>query len=563
MAASIPASAIVRVVPNVLGAGGSGLDLVGLLLTDNMRAPIGTVLNFASADDVAAYFGPVTTEATLAAIYFAGYDGSSIKPAVLRIAQYPTVAVPAYIRGGPTGYTLAQLQALSGVLTLTIDGRSVTSGTINLAGATSFSNAATLIQTGLNDQDATVTGAISGTTLTVSAVAAGNVAVGQTVGGASAGTVITALGTGTGGTGTYTVNNSQTLASTTLRLGATTVAYDSVSGAFVITGGTPGAAGTISYATGALAGPLAFTQANGATLSQGAAAAIASQGLSNIAGLTQNFASFTTTFKPSAADMLALATWTDLQQNRFLYAMWDNSITATQAGSTTSVGSQIAAAGLSGTASLYDPNNGASLAAFVMGAIASINFQQTEGRVTLAFRSGSGIQPGVTNASIASNLVANGYNFYGSYATANDTFTFLNPGSVSGEFDWLDSYVNQVWLNAGFQQDLMNLLVDAGSIPYNVDGYALIEAALLDRINQAVNFGAIRAGVTLSQLQAANVNAAAGRKISDTLEQRGWYVFVGDAAPTVREQRGSPPVTFWYTDGGSVQSINLSSVLVK
>jgi hypothetical protein len=59
------------------------------------------------------------------------------------------------------------------------------------------------------------TGSISGTTLTVSAVASGNIAVGQTVygPGIAAGTVITADGTGTGGTGTYTVGLSQTVTS--------------------------------------------------------------------------------------------------------------------------------------------------------------------------------------------------------------------------------------------------------------------------------------------------------------------------------------------------------------
>lgn len=58
------------------------------------------------------------------------------------------------------------------------------------------------------------TGGISGTVLTVSAFSAGELTIGQTVHGVgvSAGTKITALGTGTGGTGTYTVNNSQTVA---------------------------------------------------------------------------------------------------------------------------------------------------------------------------------------------------------------------------------------------------------------------------------------------------------------------------------------------------------------
>ncbi len=59
------------------------------------------------------------------------------------------------------------------------------------------------------------TGSISGTTLTASAVT-GTIAIGQTVYGAAAGTTITALGTGSGGAGTYTVSVSQTVASTAM-----------------------------------------------------------------------------------------------------------------------------------------------------------------------------------------------------------------------------------------------------------------------------------------------------------------------------------------------------------
>lgn len=73
-----------------------------------------------------------------------------------------------------------------------------------------------------------VTGAISGTTLTVSAVTSGTLAVGQTISGTgvAAGTTINALGTGTGGTGTYTVSASQTVSSTTVT--ATSTRYDCV-----------------------------------------------------------------------------------------------------------------------------------------------------------------------------------------------------------------------------------------------------------------------------------------------------------------------------------------------
>lgn len=63
------------------------------------------------------------------------------------------------------------------------------------------------------------TGSISGTTLTVTAVTNGTLAVYQTIyspaGGVpiTPGTYISALGTGTGGTGTYTVSMSQTAVS--------------------------------------------------------------------------------------------------------------------------------------------------------------------------------------------------------------------------------------------------------------------------------------------------------------------------------------------------------------
>jgi hypothetical protein len=68
---------------------------------------------------------------------------------------------------------------------------------------------------------ASITGAISGTTLTVSQICSGAIGIGSSIAGAgvASNTVITALGTGTGGTGTYTVSISQTVASTTMTCG--------------------------------------------------------------------------------------------------------------------------------------------------------------------------------------------------------------------------------------------------------------------------------------------------------------------------------------------------------
>lgn len=576
---SIPASAIVNVTPNVISAGGSGLDLNGLILTLSDYIPVGTVASFSNAQDVADFFGPLTAEAAMAAVYFDGFEGSNIKPAALLFMRYITAtagAVPFLLGGKVSGLTLAQLQALgSGTLSMTVNGVAFTSGTINLASATSFSNAAALITTGLANFDAVGTGSIAGTTLTITAILRdGAFRVGQLISGAGVSPVrIAALGTGTGGTGTYTIEGgSQTVSSTTISAGPTVATYSSQLGAFLITGGTPGTnGGTVSFASGSLATGLKLTEATGAARSPGANVMTPATGMDAAVAITQNFASFTTTFECTTDQLVAFAAWADGQNDRYMYAMWDTDDTvATVQDDPATAGYLITAAEYSGTLMIYSPSvvgsdadAGQKVAAFAMAIAASLDFAQTDGRTTFSFRSGTGIPAGVTSEAERNILIANGYNFYGTFATANDDFTFFNPGSLTGPFLWADSYVNQIWMNNGFQLALMVMLTSVRSIPYNPAGYAMIESALLDVVNLAVNFGAIRAGVDLSEAQAAQVNAAAGLRISDTIEQRGWYIQVRVASAEVRAARASPPVTFWYTDGQSVQAIDLASVEIQ
>lgn len=87
-----------------------------------------------------------------------------------------------------------------------------------------WANIVTIKIGSLNTLAASVTASIAGTTMTVTAVGAGALAVGQVIAGTGVveGTKITALGTGSGGTGTYTVGNSQTVASTTIEAAAVT-----------------------------------------------------------------------------------------------------------------------------------------------------------------------------------------------------------------------------------------------------------------------------------------------------------------------------------------------------
>jgi len=496
--ASIPASAIVSVTPSVISAGGTALDLNGLILTTSTRTPIGSVVEFATAADVADYFGPSSDEAAMATIYFNGFDNSTKKPGDVLFAQYPTASVAAYVRGANAG-TLDEVKALAaGTLTITVDGVSKTSSSINLSGASSFSNAASLILAAFTAPGFTVT-------------------------------------------------------------------YDSVSGGFVFTSSTTGASSTISAITGTLAAGLKLTAATGAVMSQGTVAATPAAFMTDLVLGATNWAAFTTLFDPDVSgntNKLAFAAWTNGTGNRFLYVPWDTDVTPTQSSAATgSLGYILKDTNSTGTAPIYAPD--ASYSVFVLGYVASLDFEATNGRATLAFRSQTGLAATVTNATEANNLIANGYNFYGSYATANDQFVFTYPGLVSGPFAWVDSYVNQIWLNNALQLAIMSGLVQAKSVPYNQDGYTLIKAWCMDPINAALNFGAIRAGVTLSAAQTAEVNSAAGVNIADTLSTTGFYLQVKDATAQVRAARGSPPCSLWYMDGQSVQTVNLASILVQ
>jgi hypothetical protein len=572
MSGSISATQIVSVTPSVLSAGGSALDLNGLILTTSTRVPIGTVVSFPTSAAVGQYFGPTAVETGLASTYFLGFDNSTVKPGSLLYWQYNTTNVGAWLRGGNVAtMTLTGLQALNGTLSVTIDGSVKTASNINLSSATSFSSAAAAISSALaisGTQGAVATGSISGNTMTITAISSGTLTVGQTLTGAgvSTGTTITGFGSGNGGTGTYTVSPSQTVGSVTITATNPGVYYDSVAGAFVITSATAGTSSTISFASGTLAVPLMLTQATGAVTSQGATATNPAAAMSAIAAQTQNWCSFMTAFNPDAggnATKLAFASWCNSQNNRFLYSCWDTDAAATQTGGSSHLGYLLSQASYSGTALIYAPLNGATMAAFLMGAVASIDFTERQGRSTLAFKGQSGLFADVTNATAAANLQANGYNFYGAYGTGNDEFVFFYPGAVSGKFRWIDSYINQIWLNNQFQLAIITLLSQMKSLPYNPAGRTTIKAAVLDVINQGLNFGAFQTGVTLSNLQIVEVNTTAGMRIDNVLSNNGWYFQVQDATPQIRAARQSPPCFFWYCDGGSVHSINLASIEIQ
>lgn len=488
---TIPASDIVVVNPGVVGSGGNPLALNGVILSTNTLLPTAAVRSFASPDAVKAFFGAASAEYAIAQVYFLGFDNSTIKPGTLYFSPYVNTARAAWLQSGNlSAMSLTDLQALSGVLTISIDGVAKTSSSINLATASSFSDAASMIDAGFVSGDVAVT-------------------------------------------------------------------WNPVNSTFLFTSPTTGDASTMSVATGTLSAGLMLTSATGAILSQGADADTPATAMDAVKAATQNWVDFMTMWEPVIEDKEAFAVWTNAQNQRFMYVCWDTDAQAIVNGSTTCFGAIAKSLQYDGVVPVYNTKE---LAAFVLGTVASIDFSRLNGRITSAFKSQSGFVPTVTDQQIAANLLENGYSFYGAYATANDQFNFLYNGQMSGKWSWVDTFVDQVYLNAQFQLALLSLLTTVKSIPYNESGYSLIRAAMIDPISQALNFGSIRTGITMSAQQKAVVNQAAGMDVSTIIEQQGYFLQILDPGAQVRGNRGTPVINFWYTDGGAVQKITVASI---
>lgn len=109
-------------------------------------------------------------------------------------------------------FAVNNIPAADSVNTAAIQNGAVTLPKIN------SSAKATAAEFNAGNLTASVTASIIANTMTVTAVTSGSLIVGMTLSGTgvTAGTTITALGTGMGGTGTYTVSESQTVSATTI-----------------------------------------------------------------------------------------------------------------------------------------------------------------------------------------------------------------------------------------------------------------------------------------------------------------------------------------------------------
>lgn len=488
---SIPLSYLATVRPGVLSAGNLSNTLYALMLSENALFPAGVMQSFSSAEAIGKLVGYDTTEYQQATIYFNGFTNSPLTPSTLYVGRFVTAATAASLEGAAVDLTLAELQALSGTVIISIDGVSKTA-TVDFSTVTSFSGAATALQTAL---------------------------------------------------------------------GAGAVTYSSGTGGFIVASTTTGTSSAVSFATGTLATELGLTEAAGAVQSPVITSTDTASQMDTLRNSNAMWASFFCAFDPQDV-FLALAAWASDQDDDVAAILHDTAATTSQITASTSLAQQVTSAAYEGVATVYlDPLTCALIAAVP----ASVDFTAQNGRFNVAFRRQGAMTPVVTDVDLATALEGAGYNFYGQVAGQGVTYNGIYPGAISGQYKWLDSFFWQIWIRRNFQLNLVDLLFNTPQIPYNTTGDALIEAALQGTITAALNFGAIRTGVTLSESQIQSITSALGNTAATTIQTSGYYLSVNasSASAATRAARATPTITFYYTDGQSVQRLSMSSIEVE
>jgi hypothetical protein len=337
------------------------------------------------------------------------------------------------------------------------------------------------------------------------------------------------------------------------------VTYSSLTKAFQIDGPGTGTAQTIGYGSGTLATALNLTQDAGAVLSQGSDALTTTENMALIKERTQNWVSFTTLYEATQGEHMGLSTWASSQGIEYAYIGWTAEAALLVQGSTTTIADKIEEAENGATTLVYD---NVDVATFVLGAIASVNWERYQGTINYAFKKVDGVAATVTNQTDADLLLAKKVSFMGNFATRNDDFTFFYDAKIFGDYKYLDTFINTIWFKNVMQLSILNGLTQAGRVPYNDRGYSLVRAWLQDPINRALNNGVIDPGIVLSEGQKAQIYNETGKDLSTELFTNGYAVLVEDAGASARVGRQSPNITVYYTYGGSINHVEVASTAV-
>lgn len=492
---SVPLSEIIKINPGVLGVGNNGNDLYGLLITKNGVLPSSQLTTMNNADQVKTLFDGDSTEYELANVYFTGFAKADRSPDILYMAPYSQGDTSASLQGGNiSSLTVNEMRALSGVLTISIDGDPKEPKDLNFNTVNSLSDVASVLSAALS---------------------------------------------------------------------GCSVVYSSATQGLIITSSTTGRNSTVGFGDGLLATDLRLSSEQGAIQSPSTTGQTLTDLLDGLRDKNNAFCSVFFTWTPTDAERLELANWATSMKEDVCVIINDTDNAAITQSSGSSFAEKMQLGSYTGVVPVY---NNLNLCALFASVPACWDFEKKGGRFTLAFRSSSLVTPNITDKAQFRALVANGYNFSTILASGTTEFRWSYNGVIVSPYGWLDSWFCQIWMRRTMQISYANCLQSKGQIPYNTTGESLLRSAVLPAINSFLNFGAIQTNITLDTYQITELkNQGLSQDQINTIVNVGYYLLidVANTSAQTRAKRKSPKMSFWYTDGESIQQIVQDSIGIK
>lgn len=317
-----------------------------------------------------------------------------------------------------------------------------------------------------------------------------------------------------------------------------TVAFSSITGGFIITGGVPGGGNTIS-ATAATTGTdaLAALGLGDAETSDGANAETFAQFCDRAFNANTSGFSVTTTAELTAEDITAAVAWlqgsvggqTISTAMRLVFDITDKTTAK-------AIQSTLKELSYTGYVVCYDPK-GEYVNSLDCAIAASTDYQAANGAVNFNFQPAVGYTPittlgdvinyqqGQTNLSLANELDELCISYVYSVGFGSQEQVLYGMGLMQGAYGTEDIQVNESAMQTQLQVAIMNGFVATNKIKlHGTDAEGFISTIITPVLDQFKTNGSIAQNGTLSNLDKNTIYQATGNDAAaDAVEQNGYY----------------------------------------
>lgn len=534
MAANI--AKLIEVRSSVVAPASHTLSMSAVCMSNFYLFPQNKLLSFKNAKDVAELFGASSNEAKAAEIYFKGYDNSITKPKVLRFWKYSAVPQPAYLFSGSLPETTADIASITnGAIRFVINGTHIDVSNLDFSTVQSWFDVAHILNIGLSNASADI-GSLTYNKMLhslefITKTAGTQAAVGYCtdIPDASAGLRNPKKPAGRPNDGTALDRES-----------------DPPDGYGSTLENNPRTAGT------SIVNILALGEGT-AHLFQGTEAQSPEENISALTAQENNFTTIIFSFDipdNTAVDIAQYIHTLNTQEPQFVFLPYTSNVNNFTPNSQETLSFKLQ--GLEGSSVVFGNYTDAALFAGI-AACMDLDAGQT---ITLAFKT----QTGKTAVDITDKqfdaLISNKINFYAQYSAKANDYNITYPAAVNGQYNYLDSFYNAIWLSETVKNDFAQYLLTVGRIPYTPQGYSLIAAKMMQIANKGIANRIINANVALSDQQLDILKQLITQKDINSLYNNGFFFWVKDPAHlSDRIDRLSPDILFIYTYGGAVQKL--------